>query len=39
VKTTGAYLPLQVDTEAMVRQRLESTLDLVRTALRDGGVG
>lgn len=35
----GSYLLLQVDTETMVKERLETTLDATRNALRDAGIG
>lgn len=34
----GAYLLLEVDTESMVKERLDGTLDAVRPALRQAGV-
>jgi len=33
----GAYLLLQVDSDALVKERLEGTVDAVRGALREGG--
>ena len=35
----GAYLLLQVDSDALVKERLESALEAVRTSLRDGKIG
>jgi len=35
----GAYLLLQVQSDAVVKERLESTVDGVRTALRGAGIG
>ena len=33
----GAYLLLQVDSEALVKERLEGTVDAIRGSLREGG--